>query len=162
MKEQEIIEILKQKSRDNSRTPVQWNESDNAGFTTGTPWIETAANYKEINAEKSLKDSDSIFYHYQKLIQLRKEYDVITDGDFQLIMDQDPELFAFIRTSGSEKLIVINNFYGENKRFNLPAELNLDDNHSEMLISNYQDSPALSTREMMLRPYESIVYYLKK
>lgn len=115
MKEQEIIEILKQKSRDNSRTPVQWNASENAGFTTGTPWIETASNYQEINAEKSLKDADSVFYHYQKLIQLRKEYDVITDGDFQLIMEQDPELFAYIRTSGSEKLIVINNFYGKDK-----------------------------------------------
>jgi trehalose-6-phosphate hydrolase len=157
----EILEILKQKSRDNSRTPVQWNDQENAGFTTGTPWIDTAANYKEINAEKAVQEQDSIFYHYQKLIQLRKEVDVITDGDFELILDQDPDLFAFIRTSGAEKVLVLNNFYGREKRFTLSSQLNLDEADSEMLISNYEDSPAHPSKEMVLRPYESIVYYLK-
>src|SRR4051794_31643565 len=146
--EQEIMGILKQKSRDNSRTPVQWDDSKNAGFTTGTPWIDTAANYKEINAEKAVQDADSIFYHYQKLIQLRKEVDVITDGNFELILELDPELFAFIRTNGAEKVLVINNFYGREKIFNLSSQLNLDDYDNEMLISNYGDSPFQPSKEM--------------
>lgn len=161
MDEQEIIEILKQKSRDNSRTPVQWNAASNAGFTSGTPWIGTAANYQEINAENALQDPDSVFYHYQKLIKLRKEFDVITEGDFELILGQDQEIFAFVRTSGNEKLLVINNFYGNERSAALPPELHLDDFTCEMLISNYKDSPALS-KEIQLRPYESIVFRLKK
>jgi trehalose-6-phosphate hydrolase len=160
MDEQEIIEILKQKSRDNSRTPVQWNSTEHAGFTSGTPWIETASNYQEINAEKVLKDSNSIFFHYQKLIQLRKKYNVITDGDYQLISNEDDSIFAFVRTYNSEKLLVINNFYGEQHTFVLPANLHLDEVDSEMLLSNYEDSAPIG-REISLRPYESIVYYLK-
>ncbi|MDN3016017.1 alpha,alpha-phosphotrehalase [Paenibacillus sp. BSR1-1] len=159
--ELEIIEVLKQKSRDNSRTPVQWNDSFHAGFTTGTPWIETADNYPEINAENALLDPSSIFYHYQKLIHLRKKYDVITNGNFELILDQDDEIFAYVRENGPEKLLVINNFYGNEKLITLPAHLHLDDYISEMLISNYTDSPPLK-REIQLRPYESFVYHLKK
>ncbi|MGG3467121.1 alpha,alpha-phosphotrehalase [Neobacillus pocheonensis] len=161
MDEQEIIEILMQKSRDNSRTPVQWNTSENAGFTTGTPWIETAANFKQINAENALEDSDSVFYHYQKLIQLRKKYEIITEGDFEIILNQDEEIFAYVRTSGTDKLLVINNFYGNEKLAVLPSYLHLDEYTSEMLISNYTDSPSLC-KEIQLRPYESIVYHLKK
>lgn len=78
--EEEVLAILRQKSRDNARTPVQWNATDQAGFTSGTPWIEVAANYKDINAEQALEDPQSIFYFYQKLIELRKTYQVITDG----------------------------------------------------------------------------------
>ncbi|MFJ5716852.1 alpha,alpha-phosphotrehalase [Neobacillus sp. NPDC093127] len=158
--EAEIIEILKQKSRDNSRTPVQWNGSEHGGFTIGTPWIATAANYQEINAEKAVNDTDSIFYHYQKLIQLRKDYDVITDGDFELILDNDGEIFAYVRTSGTEKLLVINHFYDNEKVFVLPAHLQLDDYDSKVLISNYEDSAPFG-QKILLRPYESIVYHLK-
>ena len=85
--EERILAILQEKSRDNSRTPVQWNNKANAGFTSGTPWINVASNYKEINVENALNDKDSIFYHYQKLIQLRRNYDIITDGDYQLIWE---------------------------------------------------------------------------
>lgn len=159
--EQEIIEILKQKSRDNSRTPVQWNATKHAGFTSGTPWIETARNYQEINTEKALKDQDSIFFHYQKLIQLRKEFHVITDGDYQPISNQDDAVFAYLRTCGAETLLVINNFYGKEHPFFLPAHLHLDEYDSEMLLSNYKDSPSLG-QEISFRPYESIVYYLKR
>ena len=159
--EPEIIEILKQKSRDNSRTPVQWNAGKNAGFTTGTPWIQTAANFKEINAENAIQDPDSIFYHYQKLIRLRKEYDVITDGDFELIFDHDEEIFAYVRTNESEKLLVINNFYDKAKTISLPKQLKLEDYKSKMLLSNYDDSAQLG-KDILLRPYESIVYHLKK
>lgn len=161
MDKQEILDILKQKSRDNSRTPVQWDSSQHAGFTTGTPWIQTASSYKEINAEKALNDPNSIFFHYQKLNQLRKQYDVITDGEFQLIVDEDDAIFAYVRNNGSEKLLVINNFYGKEHTFVLPNQLSLDEYDYEMLLSNYENSKPLG-QEILLRPYESIVYYLKK
>jgi trehalose-6-phosphate hydrolase len=161
MPESEIMEILQHKSRDNSRTPVQWNGSRNAGFTSGTPWIDTAENFTEFNAEKALMDHDSIFYHYQKLIQLRKQYEVITEGDFELLSENDPEVFAYVRNYGNERLLVLNNFYGKEKAVTLPSHLNLDDYGSEVLISNYQDSAPLAN-EILLRPYESIAYYLKK
>ncbi|AZU62047.1 alpha,alpha-phosphotrehalase [Neobacillus mesonae] len=159
--EEEILEILKQKSRDNSRTPVQWSSEKNAGFTTGTPWIDTAANYQEINAEKAISDPDSIFYHYQRLIQLRKEYTIITEGDYTPILKADSDVFAYVRTLGKEKLLVINNFYGKNKELVLSHQINLEGYHSEMLISNYEDSMPLAGK-LSLRPYESIVYHLKK
>jgi trehalose-6-phosphate hydrolase len=161
MDQHEIIDILKQKSRDNSRTPVQWNANENAGFTSGTPWIQTASNFQEINAEQALKDSDSIFFHYQKLIQLRKKYDVITDGKYLPISNEDDAIFAYVRTSGSEKLLVINNFYDKEKTFVLPTDLHLDEYDSEMLLSNYEDSTPIGP-EISLRPYESVVYYLKR
>ncbi|GHH99153.1 alpha,alpha-phosphotrehalase [Neobacillus kokaensis] len=159
--EKEILEILQQKSRDNSRTPVQWNSEANAGFTTGTPWINTAANYREINAKNALSDPDSIFYHYKKLIQLRKDYAIISAGDFTPLLEDDDEVFVFVRTSGDEELLVINNFYGRKKELLLPGQINLEGYHSEMLISNYKDSKPL-TNKFSLRPYESIVYHLIK
>ncbi|MGX6443389.1 alpha,alpha-phosphotrehalase [Neobacillus sp. K501] len=161
MSDSEIMAILKQKSRDNSRTPVQWDASHNAGFTSGTPWIEPAANYHEINAENALSAGDSVFYHYQKLIQLRKEFDVITDGDFEMISENDPSIFAYVRTMADEKLLVINNFYDKKVTFTLPVKIDIADFVGCMLLSNYQDSSPLG-KEWQLRPYESIVYHLKK
>lgn len=157
---EEIMGILKQKSRDNSRTPVQWNDAAHSGFTKGTPWINVAANYKSINVETSLKDDDSIFYHYKKLIQLRKNYDIITNGDFQMILADHPEIFAYVRNGHNEKLLVINNFYGKTTEFILPAELGLNNVQSKILISNYPDTPKEFSK-FTLRPYESIVYILK-
>ena len=161
LSEQEIIEILKQKSRDNSRTPVQWDSSKHAGFTTGTPWIHTASNYKEINAENAMKDPDSVFYHYQELIRLRKEYDVITNGDYELISEEDDSIFAFVRKTENEILLLINNFYGSDTMYSLPVKLDIAGLSNTVLLSNYADSAPLE-REIKLRPYESIVYYLKK
>ncbi|KMJ58719.1 trehalose-6-phosphate hydrolase [Bacillus sp. LL01] len=161
MSEEEILEILRHKSRDNSRTPVQWNTKDNAGFTEGMPWIGVANNYPEINAEVALKDEDSVFYHYKKLIELRKHYDVITHGDFQLIEGEHPEIFAYIRNSENEKLLVLSNYYDRNTSFVLPEDIDVDGYRSEILLSNYEDSTA-DFKEISLRPYESIVYHLKK
>lgn len=161
MSEQEILAILKQKSRDNSRTPVQWDSSRNAGFTAGTPWINTAENYPDINAENAMQNPDSIFYYYQKLIQLRKSHDIIIDGDFELILEDDKEIYAYVRSNGVEKMLVLNNFYGKDKTATLPSHLHLDGEHCEMLISNYEDSAALGS-QIHLRPYESIVYLMKK
>ncbi|MCM3598407.1 alpha,alpha-phosphotrehalase [Metabacillus idriensis] len=159
--EEEIIEILKSKSRDNSRTPVQWNDSKHAGFTAGTPWIKPASNYPEINAENALQDENSVFYHYQKLIQLRKDIDLITYGDYELILEDHDQLFAYVRNGDGEKLLVINNFYESETVFTLPDHVDADGYSSEILISNYPDS-AQTFKEATLRPFESIVYHLKK
>lgn len=161
MSEEEILEILRHKSRDNSRTPVQWNAENNAGFTEGTPWIGVANNYPQINAEVALKDEDSVFYHYKNLIELRKQYDVITHGDFQLIVGDHPEIFAYIRNSDNEKLLVVSNYYGKNSSFVLPEDVDMEDYKAEIILSNYEDSPQ-EFKEITLRPYESIVYHLKK
>jgi trehalose-6-phosphate hydrolase len=157
--EAEVMEILMQKSRDNSRTPVQWNDQENAGFTTGTPWIGLAKNYKEINVEKSLEDPDSIFYHYQKLIKLRKQYDIVTEGDYQLILKDHPQIFAYLRTGKSgEKLLVVNNFFAKETTFEKPEFLEADS--GEILLSNYKDTPE-HFRRLVLRPFESVVYYIR-
>ncbi|WP_269749109.1 alpha,alpha-phosphotrehalase [Halobacillus mangrovi] len=156
--EDKILEILKQKSRDNSRTPVQWDASENAGFTEGTPWIDVADNYKEINAEKVKNTDHSIFHYYQNLIQLRKNYDIITHGDFKLLTPEDDQLFAYLREWNGERLLVVNNFYGKETRFNLPIDVDGKDK-AEILISNYKDS-SLDYAKVHLRPYESIVYYI--
>ncbi|MEW4271941.1 alpha,alpha-phosphotrehalase [Priestia megaterium] len=161
MDENEILEILKHKSRDNSRTPVQWNDKPNAGFTKGKPWIHPADNYRKINVEKALEDKDSIFYFYQKLIALRKQYEIITYGNYELILGEDEQIFAYIRNGADEKLLVINNFYGSETAFELPENLTFEGYHSEILLSNYEDSPK-EFKRVLLRPYESIVYHLKK
>lgn len=161
MAEEEIINILKSKSRDNSRTPVQWNSTENAGFSDGTPWIPVASNYREINAENALKDENSIFYHYKKLIQLRKQYDIITYGDYELISEDHPDVFAYIRNGVNEKLLVVNNFYGKETSFTLPEHIQADENLGEILLANYKQSPS-AAETIQLRPYESIIYYLKK
>lgn len=154
--EAEIMDALKQKSRDNSRTPMQWNDGKNAGFTEGTPWINPASNYNVINAEKALADKDSIFYHYQKLIRLRKENDVMAYGDFELILADDPQIFAYIRSYRGEKLLVISNFYARETAFRLPEGSGLE-GEFRLLISNYDDTET-HIRELKLRPYESVVF----
>ncbi|WP_432403894.1 alpha,alpha-phosphotrehalase [Wukongibacter sp. M2B1] len=159
--EEVIIDIIKRKSRDNSRTPMQWDPRKHAGFTKGNPWIDVASNYKEINVEKELENRDSIFYHYQKLIRLRKEYDIIVYGDFQLILKENKDIFSYIRNYKDEKLIIINNFYSKETIFELPTDIKLDEYKSKILVSNYKDS-SKNFKNMKLRPYESIVYHLEK
>lgn len=159
--EEEIMEIIKHKSRDNSRTPVQWNATENAGFTTGTPWIGVAPNYPDINAEKAVAEKDSIFYHYQKLIALRKEHDIITYGDYELLFPEHEQLFVYKREYNGEILLSINNFYGRAAILDYSENFIKDGFEIEVLISNYPDSPEFGG-EMTLRPYESAVYHLKK
>ncbi|WP_439020640.1 alpha,alpha-phosphotrehalase [Bacillus thuringiensis] len=161
LSKEEIIEILKQKSRDNSRTPMQWNEEANSGFTTSTPWISVADNYKQINVEKALEDNESVFYHYKKLIELRKTYDVITEGEYAILDKNDPKIWAYTRTTESEVLLVINNFYGEEITYSVPAHVQLDGMKQEVLLSNYKDASNDITK-LNLRPYESIVYRYTK
>ncbi|MDA1667815.1 alpha,alpha-phosphotrehalase [Bacillus thuringiensis serovar kyushuensis] len=161
LSKEEIVGILKQKSRDNSRTPMQWNEKMNSGFTTSTPWISAAENFKEINVEKALEDKESVFYHYKKLIQLRKTYDVITEGEYAILDKNDPKIWAYTRTTGSEVLLVINNFYGEEITYSVPAHVQLEGMKQEVLLSNYKDA-SKDIAKLNLRPYESIVYRYTK
>ncbi|HDR6258766.1 alpha,alpha-phosphotrehalase [Bacillus cereus] len=161
LSKEEIIGILKQKSRDNSRTPMQWNEEMNSGFTTSTPWISAAENFKEINVEKALEDKESVFYHYKKLVELRKTYDVITEGEYAILDKNDPKIWAYTRTTESEVLLVINNFYGEEITYSVPAHVQLDGMKQEILLSNYKDASKDITK-LSLRPYESIVYRYTK
>ncbi|MEC5239175.1 alpha,alpha-phosphotrehalase [Bacillus mycoides] len=161
LSKKEIIGILKQKSRDNSRTPMQWNEEVNSGFTTSTPWISVAENFKEINVEKALEDRESVFYHYKKLIEFRKKYDVLTEGKYAILDGNHPSIWAYTRTVNNEVLLVINNFYGEEITYSVPVHVQLDGMKQEVLLSNYKDSSKDITN-LNLRPYESIVYrYMK-
>ncbi|WP_440897760.1 alpha,alpha-phosphotrehalase [Amphibacillus sp. Q70] len=154
-----ILTILSEKSRDNGRTPMQWNNQKNAGFTAGTPWIDLASNYQSINAEQALADPDSIFYHYQKLIQLRKKYDIITTGDYRLILPDDEAIFAYIRKKDDEQLVVLNNFYPKSVNYDLSNHFETQQHKTEVLISNYPDQLG-NVSAGNLRPYESVVYYL--
>lgn len=153
-----IMEIIKQKSRDNSRTPVQWNQKPNGGFTTGTPWINVADNYKEINAVEALSDPNSIFYYYQKLVDLRKTHDIITFGDYQLIHADHQQVFAYVRQWQDEKALVLANFYEQPVTIDLPDWINEED--AKVLLSNYEQLSKPS-QEMTLRPYEAVVYHVQ-
>lgn len=156
---EKAIEILREKSRDNSRTPVQWNNKKNAGFTSGEPWIPVGNLYENINAENALNDKDSVFYHYKNLISLRKQYDVISDGSFKIILENHDKVYAYTRSYKNTNLIVLNNFYGEDTDVTIEKEL--IEGNSKTLISNYKDSGSLS-KNIKLRPYESIVYIIEK
>ncbi|WP_026672710.1 alpha,alpha-phosphotrehalase [Alkalihalobacterium bogoriense] len=160
MSEEEIMTIIKRKSRDNSRTPVQWTSGHEAGFTTGTPWIGVASNYKEINAEAAIANEHSIYYHYQALIQLRKKYDVITYGNYELILENDDSIFAYVRNYQNETLLVLNNFYGLDAKCELPISLFDQKTDVTMLLSNYDERRL--EKNMILRPYESIIYHLNQ
>ncbi|MES5953367.1 alpha,alpha-phosphotrehalase [Bacillus fungorum] len=161
LSKEEIIEILKQKSRDNSRTPMQWNEEVNSGFTTNTPWISVAENFTEINVEKALEDKESVFYHYKKLIELRKTYGILTEGEYAILDENHPKIWAYTRSVHDEVLLVINNFYGEGITYSVPAHVQLDGMKQEIVLSNYKDS-SKDIVNLHLRPYESVVYRYTK
>lgn len=146
--EDEVYEILRCRSRDNSRTPMQWDNSENAGFTTGTPWIEVNKNYKTINADNAVKNENSVFHYYKKLIALRKENDVIACGSYKPEMEDNTNVFAYSREYEGKKLFVVCNFYGTETKISLPDEFV----GKEILISNYKDAKA--EKEVTLRPFE--------
>jgi glycosidase len=152
----EIMESIYVKGRDNARTPMQWNDSENAGFTTGTPWLAINKNYNEINAKQCLEDENSIFHHYRKLINIRKNNDTIIYGDYTLLCPEDKNIFAYTRELNGDKILVVCNFYDKEVTFDF------DDNFdsSEILLSNYEDS-SLLTEKLNLRPYEAIMFRVK-
>ncbi|WP_434121776.1 alpha,alpha-phosphotrehalase [Salinicoccus roseus] len=143
-----ILDILATKSRDNSRTPVQWDDSRNAGFTEGTPWIEVSDKYGEINVARALEDGNSIFYTYQKLIQLRHELDVLTYGSVKPHLMKSDDLFVYERLYEGERITVIANF--RNKEVPYPENIKAE---GEVLLSNYAD------RKNVLRPFEAMMIY---
>ncbi|WP_353947467.1 alpha,alpha-phosphotrehalase [Sporolactobacillus sp. Y61] len=156
-----ILDILAHKSRDNGRSPMQWNNRKNAGFTSGTPWIPICPNYPEINVEAALANRQSIFYHYQKLVALRRKYPIIVEGAYELLLPNDPAIFAYLRHGEAEELLVVSNFFKAPVTFALPDSVPANRYDSHILISNYSDSPT-DFRKIQLRPYESIVYHLTR
>lgn len=154
----EVFESLLLLSRDNSRTPVHWNSEENAGFSTGTPWIKVNPNYKDINVEKALEDENSVFYFYKKLIQLRKENEVMVYGDFEDLSEGDERLYMYTREYEGVKWLVILNHSDEEYNFTLPKTLI---GTEKLILANYVDVTNNSElNDTVLRPHEARVYSL--
>ena len=145
----DVMASIYARGRDNARTPMQWTAEEGAGFTTGKPWMPINENHVDINAEAALADEDSVFHHYRKLIELRKEYDVFRDGWFELMHAEDEKIFAYTRDTDRGHLLVVCNFSGEYLDFELPGRFD----GSKMLLNNYPIS------EPGLRPYEAAMLY---
>lgn len=152
--EADIMRSIHAKGRDNARTPMQWDDTENAGFTQGIPWIKVNPNYREINAESQVNDPCSIYNYYKKLVGLRKEYDVFAEGSFQMLLQDDEDIFAYLRQGETENLLVICNFYDKT----LKCPLQESWGEGTLLICNYEDRSDMS----VLRPYEARIYLLQR
>ena len=147
--EQSVMQSIWARGRDNARTPMQWTAGENAGFTTGKPWLPVNPNCSYINAEAAMADPNSVFHHYRRLIELRKQYDVIRDGNFTLLNARDEKVFAYTRDTRDKHLLVVCNFTGETLEYEIPETYY----GSQLLISNYDKyAPGL-------RPYEAVMLY---
>ena len=151
--DEDMFPKIAHKSRDNARTPMQWDASANAGFTTGTPWIAVNPNYKKINVADQLKREDSVFHYYQKLIRLRKENEIIVYGNYELLLPEDENIFAYIRTLDNQKLLVVCNFSKSEQKFDFSVYEN-----AKVLISNYNRDAG---EDGILKPYEATVLLLE-
>ncbi|WP_448782640.1 glycoside hydrolase family 13 protein [Blautia sp.] len=149
--EEEMLAAISYKGRDNARTPMQWDDSAYAGFSTAEPWIMVNPNYTKINAKDQVSREDSVFKYYQKLIKLRHESDLIVYGTYDLILDDDKDIYAYTRTLEDEKLVVYCNFSATTREVEVPAEFT----DGKILISNYTDAKA--DKKITLRPYEAVV-----
>ncbi len=154
-----VMGMIHAKSRDNARTPMQWNAGPHAGFTTGTPWIKVNPNYPAINVEQALANPDSIFGYYRRLIRLRKEHPVIVYGTYDLLLNAHKQIYAFMRTLEDERLLVMLNFTPDTPVFALPS--NIVFSNKELLIGNYPVDPAEDIDGLTLRPFEARVYRLR-
>ena len=148
-----MMKCLMLRSRDNARTPMQWNDSAQGGFTSGEPWIRINSNYKEINAAQQLGDPASVFHYYQKLIRLRKEKDIIVYGDFEALCRDDDKIFAYTRKLDQEKLLTVCNFSDQDAEMKIPEEFA----GAQCLITNL--GRTVFDRNFVLRPYEAFVLY---
>jgi len=158
--EGQVMAAIYAKGRDNARTPMQWNASDNAGFTTGTPWISVNSNYTEINAEQAVADPNSIFNYYKQLISLRKKHEVMVYGSYNLLLEDDERLYCYTRELNNEKWIIILNFFASEELFILPQEIK--QRFGNLIISNYSDvEQTTNLSSINLRPYEARVYRLQ-
>jgi len=153
MTEEEGVEMMRHRSRDNARTPMQWDDGPEAGFTTGKPWLPVNPNHTLINAAEQVKRPDSVFHYYQKLIALRKELDVMVYGHYELLEPEHPELFVYTRTLGDESLLVVCNFSEDEQTYLIPAAYR----GADILIANYPDAAPAGK----LRPWEAVVYHRK-
>ncbi|MGD6966277.1 glycoside hydrolase family 13 protein [Rossellomorea vietnamensis] len=156
---EKVMESIYVKGRDNARTPVQWDDSQHGGFTTGTPWLQVNPNYKEINAKQAVEDPDSIFHYYKKLIELRKENPIMVYGSYDLIMPDHDKIYAYVREYEGVKMIVMLNFSADTPVFELPAEL--QGGSKELFIGNYEVDGEEDINQVELRPYEARVYLVK-
>ena len=149
-----VMGYIKAVGRDNARTPMQWDTSDNGGFTSGTPWLQVNKNYKTINAAAQVNDPDSVFAYYKKLIALRHTNEVMVNGVYDVLIPDHPQIYAYTRTLGDKQLLVLCNDSDTNVA--IPAELQEKIHAAKnILIQNYKD-----TDESTLRPYEAVVYAL--
>ena len=153
---EEMMGYLKKIGRDNARTPMQWDDSKNAGFTTGTPWIRVNPNYREINAKQQVGNPDSVFSYYKDLIRLRHENEIIVYGDYELLEPDNEELFIYTRTLGDEKLVVLCNFTDQDVTIPASVMAQIPDD-APIMISNY-----VGNMPAVLRPYEATVRQIKK
>lgn len=155
---EKMMSYLRYKSRDNARTPMQWSDDENAGFTTGKPWMTINPNYVKINAQNEVSDSNSVFNYYKKLIKLRKENDIIVYGNYKPILEDSEEIFAYIRELEDKKLLVLCNFTKNVTSAEIPAELLNKD--AKLLISNYScEDLDKTSKDIKLKAYEARVYY---
>ena len=151
---EELMESIYAKTRDNARTPMQWDTTEQAGFTTGKPWIKVNPNYTEINAAEQVDRENSIFNYYRKLIQLRKELPVLTDGKFTMLDMDHNQIFAYLRDNGEDKLLVVCNFYGNTVDYAVSEKAE----DLELLIGNYTEE---NMQTDVLRPYEARIYRIR-
>jgi oligo-1,6-glucosidase len=155
----DALALIYAKSRDNARTPMQWDASASAGFTTGTPWMRVNPNYEAINVAQAMAEPDSIFGYYQRLIRLRKVNPVVVYGTYELLLPDHEQIYAFTRTLEDDRLLVILNFTAGTPVFELPAEVVFSE--IEPLIGNYAIDPAEPIGRLALRPFEARVYRLQ-
>ena len=151
--EEEILKSLRAKARDNARTPMQWENKKNAGFTTGKPWYQVNPNYKEINVKNALEDKNSIFYCYQKLIALRKTEEILVHGTYQLLLPEDEQIYAYTREWLGEKWLIICNFYEKFVHFSYKGK-------GKTILSNYEQPEIRVLEHITLKPYEAAIYQL--
>jgi oligo-1,6-glucosidase len=147
-----VLESMRPMSRDNARTPMQWDDSEHAGFTTGTPWIPVNPNHAEINAAAALADPDSVLHHYRRLIELRHTEPAVAHGDFTMLLEDDEQVYAFTRRLGDVELLVVANVSGRPAHAAVPDEQ--DWARAELLLTNAGPAP----RDLSLEPWEARVY----
>ncbi|WP_019553511.1 glycoside hydrolase family 13 protein [Propionispira raffinosivorans] len=153
-----VMEAIYRSGRDNARTPFQWNQEENAGFTKGKPWIGVNSNYKEINAEAAKRDENSIYYYYKQLIELRKTHEIIVYGSYRLLLENDGKIYAFMREFGKTRWLVVLNFFAHAVTFHLPEDISYT--KAEFVIGNYKDDIQENIDRICLKPYEACVYNL--
>lgn len=154
---EEALKVLSCRSRDNGRTPMQWDGTENAGFTSGTPWIGCPENYREINASVQVEDEDSVFHFYRELIALRKRKKVVAEGRIEFLCDDQPEVFAYRRSLKGEELLVVNNFTSRT----VTAGIVMEKGDYVKILGNYAGEPEKGTEGIWLRPFETSVWERK-